>query len=161
MFDRKILFSGPFLILMLFFAGCSSFSESVNNEEWGEKIESVDAGGSTISQIEEDMNAELVYDGEPELVNPVEFFATIDKNGILAPQAFYAHKGEYVLIKILNNSKEEHAIIIPEYGWRTILHKGKETEFGFRARDVGVFPFHCSQYCIEKEHHIRGTIYVE
>jgi nitrous oxide reductase len=155
---KKFCF-GFLLAAGFFFTGCSS--SPINSGEPGEETVSVDVGGSTTSQIEEDMNAELVYDGEPELVNPRELFATIDKAGVLMPQEFYAKKGEYVLLKIMNNSKEEHAIVIPQYGWRTILHKGVETEFGFRARDVGVFPFHCSQYCTETEHHISGTVVVE
>jgi hypothetical protein len=161
MLDRKILFFVPLLVSMLFFTGCSNsiVPQEVLNEN--EDVSVVDVGGDTTPLMEEDMNEEFVYDGEPELINPLELYATIDKDGVLDPQVFYAHKGDYVLLKITNNSKEEHAIVIPQYGWRTILHTGVETEFGFRARDVGVFPFHCSQYCTQNEHHISGTIYVE
>lgn len=159
MFDRKIFLFISSVVSTVLFLGCSDSTIPV--EVLKEEVSVVDVGGDTTSLIEENMNEEFVYDGEPELVNPRELFATIDKTGVLMPQEFYAKKGEYVLLKIMNNSKEEHAIVIPQYGWRTILHKGVETEFGFRARDVGVFPFHCSQYCTEKEHHIYGTIYVQ
>ena len=162
MFDRKISLFVPLLVSILFFTGCSNPSvpqQEVLDET--EAISVVDVGGDTTPLMKEDMNEEFVYDGEPELVNPLELYATIDKDGVLDPQVFYAHKGDYVLLKVTNNSKEEHAIVIPQYGWRTILHKEAETEFGFRARDVGVVSFHCSQYCREKDHHISGTIYVE
>lgn len=146
------------LVSPLFFWGCVPVQDSTQDEI----IETIEESEREEDEfIVENMNEEFVYFNDLEPVNPIDLFATIDKDGVLSPQEFYAKKGDYVLLKIMNNSKEEHAIIIPEYGWRTILHKGKETEFGFRAREAGVFPFHCSEYCTEKEHHIRGTIYVE
>jgi heme/copper-type cytochrome/quinol oxidase subunit 2 len=149
------------LIGCYFLQGC----KTVENPSI-EVIEEVEADDLLLNSgegqviLEGDMNEEFVYDGEPELVDPVELVATIEKNGVLTPNEFHVKKGEYALLKIKNNI-EEHAIVIPEYGWRTILHEDEETEFGFRARNAGAFSFHCSQYCTQNKNHIRGTIYVE
>lgn len=159
MFQRKNGFIVPLLLLAISLTGCGD-SNVPREESVPEKV-TVDIGGDTTPQMEGDMNEELVYEGEPELTNPRELFATIDKDGVLFPREFHAKKGDYVLLNITNNSKEEHAIILPAYGWRTILHREKETEFGFRAKETGAFPFHCSEYCTQKEHHIQGVIYVE
>lgn len=161
MFDRKIFLFVPLLISIFFFTGCSDSSVPQEAVDEIEEVSAVDVGGDTTPLAEENINKDVEYDVLPKIVNPLELYATIDKDGVLDPQVFHAHKGEYVLIKIKNNSKEEHAIVIPRYGLHTILHKGVETEFGFRARDVGVVSFHCSQYCTETKHHISGTVIVE
>lgn len=109
--------------------------------------------------VEEDMDGEYTYFDDVEIKDPVIFTMTVE-DGVLTPSEFYAKKGDYVLLRITNLS-EEHAIVIPEYGWRTILHEDEETEFGFRARERGRFPFHCSAYCTQKGNHISGMIIVE
>ena len=145
------------LLVVLLLSACS---HSVQDEPRMEEKAEVDMGGNEVL-LEGDMDtAEYVYKGEPELVNPTELFAVFE-NGVLTPNEFYAKKGDYVLLNITNKSKEEHALIIPQYGWHAILHAKEETEFGFRARETGAVSFHCSVYCKENKNHMRGTIFVE
>ena len=138
----------------LFVSACSHKVDYLEPVMDGEVVENDGVLGP-----EESMDDEYVYFDDVAPVDPVELFAIVE-DGVMTPDEFHVKKGDYVLLNIMNRS-EEHAIVIPQYGWRTILHEDEETQFGFRARDRGVFPFHCSQYCLQSKNHIRGTIYVE
>ena len=149
---KKIVF-GFALLISLGFSGCIYEKEEVDPVIEETAVEEKSLGA------EESMDEEYVYFDTNAPVNPVELFAIVEE-GVLTPSEFYVKKGDYVLLNIMNRG-EEHAIVIPEYGWRTILREDEETQFGFRARNRGVFPFHRSQYCTQTENHIRGVIYVE
>ena len=142
------------LCLLTLLSACSKRVEFDEPE-----IEEVAMEEEFVLGAEESMDGEYVYFDDIEIKDPVIFEMTVE-DGTLTPSEFRAKKGDYVLLRIMNLS-DEHAIVIPEYGWRTILHEDQETEFGFRARTRGTFPFYCSSYCTQRSNHLRGTIIVE
>ncbi len=150
---KKIMF-GFGLSCTLLLSACSYTEEREESVVEEEVVEE-----ELLLGPEQGMDEEYVYFDTNAPVNPVELFAIVE-DGVLTPSEFRVKKGDYVLLSIMNRG-EEHAIVIPQYGWRTILHEDEETEFGFRARERGAFPFHCSEYCTQREDHLRGMIYVE